>query len=111
MSIQQKKQNGILVVTLEGSLLGSPEVMELNGIFQKIGKEKQTHVIVDFGKVSLINSSALTQLIQGVAILKNAGGKLKLASLSSKVKELLERTRTAAMFEMYDSVQEAKESF
>jgi len=67
--------------------------------------------VIDLSKVGFVNSSGLGILISGLTTMRNGGGDLKLASISSKVEGLLSITKLNQIFEQHPSVEEALNSF
>jgi anti-sigma B factor antagonist len=58
-----------------------------------------------------MNSSGLGMLISGFTSVKNAGGALKLANATEKINSLLVITKLITIFDHYESVEEAVNSF
>jgi anti-sigma B factor antagonist len=72
------------------------------------GKKK---VIIDLSKVDWMNSTGLGILISGLTTMRNSDGELKLANVTDKIQSLLTITKLITVFECYDSVEEAVQSF
>jgi anti-sigma B factor antagonist len=68
-------------------------------------------ILVDLGKVSWINSTGLGILIAGYTSVQDAGGQFKLANISGRIESILMVTKLAAIFESYESEEEALASF
>ena len=58
-----------------------------------------------------MNSTGLGILVQSYTTLKNSDGRLKLARVTNKIESLLTITKLVTIFESYDTVEEAIESF
>jgi len=101
----------ISVIELEGNLMGGPDAAILNGKLHELIEAGKNNVVVDLGGVQFMNSSGLGQLIAGVRAMKDAGGTLKIANASAKISALIKITKLTSVFETYDSVQKALESF
>lgn len=73
MKIKEEKQGDALVCALEGeiNINNSPE---LRKAFDDLIKRNQLKVIVDFDRVTYIDSSGLAILIEMFQRLKKAGG-------------------------------------
>ncbi|HTX18633.1 MAG TPA: STAS domain-containing protein [Bacteroidota bacterium] len=111
MKFGAKEISGITVITLEGNVLGGPDATELNNTLHKLLDARKKKVVVDLKGVSSMNSSGLGMLIGGVTTMRNAKGDLKLACASEKIIRLLEVTKLLSVFEHYDSVKKAVESY
>jgi anti-sigma B factor antagonist len=101
----------ISVIELEGNLMGGPDAATLNGKLHELIEAGKNNVVVDLGGVQFMNSSGLGQLIAGVRAMKDVGGTLKIANASAKISALIKITKLTSIFETYDSVQKALESF
>ena len=99
------------VITLEGNVLGGPDAVELNNTLHKLIDAKKKKVVVDLKGVSSMNSSGLGMLIGGVTTMRNVKGDLKLACASEKILKLLEVTKLLTVFEQFDTVKKAIDSF
>ncbi len=111
MKLTTRDIGSVAVVTLDGTMLGGPDAAEINDTLHKLIDAKKKKVVIDLGAVTLMNSSGLGILIGGVTTMRNAGGDLKLAAVSPKVMNLLTITKLVAVFEVFDSVKKAVDSY
>lgn len=111
MSFKTSEVNNCAVIEFEGKVIGGPDAVSLNEKLHEFINTNKTNVIIDFGKVKFMNSSGLGMLISSLTTLRKAGGDLRIANQSEKIKELLEITQLASVFKQYSSVKEAAESF
>lgn len=111
MKFGTKDNSGVTIISLEGNVLGGPDAVELNNTLHKLIDARKKKVVVDLKGVSSMNSSGLGMLIGGVTTMRNAKGDLKLACASEKIIKLLEVTKLLSVFEHFDSVKKAVESF
>lgn len=100
-----------VVVDLKGNIMGGPEASELNTQLHNMVDQGKKHIVIDLGEVAFMNSSGLGMLISCLTTVKNAGGELKLANATEKIQSLLIITKLVQIFENYDSVAKAIESF
>jgi len=105
-----EKYNAV-VFTLKGKLLGGPGASEFNNTIRKYLNEGKKNIIVDLSGVSYVNSSGMGMLIRNYTTVINSGGKLKLAAINEKMRGLLSITKLNRIFEIYNSVNEAVDSF
>jgi len=68
-------------------------------------------VVVDLGKVKWFGSTALGSMMASYTSLKAADGEMKIARPSSKLETLFYQMKLQEVFETFDSVNEAVESF
>ncbi len=105
-------QQGVAtVISLQGNLMGGPDATGLNSQIHELLAAGKKNIVLDLEGVEFVNSSGLGMLIGGASTLKNAGGKLKLAHASEKIRTLIKITKLTPVFEHYDSVNAAVESF
>jgi anti-sigma B factor antagonist len=101
------QQGNITVIALEGNLMGGPDASTLNSTLHHLLEQGKKHVVLDLSKVQFINSSGLGLLIGGVNAMRSAGGSLKVAGASDKVRALIKITKLEPVFELYPTVAEA----
>jgi len=111
MDITQENINNTIVIRLEGNVMGGPEAVKLNEEINQLLDEKQKKLVLDLSKVNRMNSSGLGILINALTTFKQNGGELKLANMTGRVKGLLAITKLNTIFESYDTVDAALDSF
>jgi len=68
-------------------------------------------VVLNLRDVTYIDSGGLGTLVSLYTTAKNAGGALKLASLTQRVDDLLQVTKLVTIFEVFENEQAAVDSF
>ena len=68
-------------------------------------------MVINFEKVSYVDSSGLATIVEIFKKLRAYGGALKLVNLSPKVKGLFEITKLEKLFDISDDEEEAIKSF
>lgn len=111
MKIKTTEKYGAVVVELKGNIMGGPEAQDFRDLLHGLLEEEKKNVVVDLSNVKFMNSSGLGMLISGFTTMKNGGGILKLANATEKINSLLVITKLITIFEHFDSVDEAIESF
>ncbi len=111
MKFTTVERDTVTVIELQGNLMGGPDASSLNGKLHDLISQGKKRIIIDMGGVEFMNSSGLGLLIGGVTTMKTAGGGLKLAHVSEKIRELIRITKLTTLFEMYPTVDEAFASF
>ena len=105
-----EKYNAV-VVELKGNVMGGEDTKEFNELLHKLIDEGKKKVIVDLSDVKFMNSSGLGMLISGLTTMKRENGSLKLANVTEKIESLLIITKLITIFESFDNVDEAVNSF
>jgi anti-sigma B factor antagonist len=68
-------------------------------------------IILNLGEVTYLDSVGLSSVVAGYTSSRNAGGALKLLHLPRGVHQLLQITRLSTVFEIYEDLASAVESF
>jgi anti-sigma B factor antagonist len=111
MKIKETIQGKVAILSPSGNLMGGPDTQELHDHVKSLISDGINNVVIDLGKVKWMNSSGLGALIAVMTSLKNAGGSLKLASVTNKVNSLLMITQMIQIFETYATAERAAASF
>jgi anti-sigma B factor antagonist len=111
MKTKTTEKYGAVVIELKGNVMGGEDTKDFNELLHKFLDEGKSNIIVDLGDVKFMNSSGLGMLIGGLTTMKKANGSLKLARVTEKIESLLIITKLVTIFEFYDTVEEAVNSF
>ncbi len=106
-----REQQGTIILELKGKLVGGSLNGRMNQTLNNLLDQGKKNIVVDLSSVTHINSSGMGILISGYSKVKDNGGELKLANLTGKMKGLLSITKLNRIFETYNSVDEAVQSF
>jgi anti-sigma B factor antagonist len=111
MQFDVDERDGVAVVALAGDVMGGPDGAALHDRLQQLKHDGRRHVVVDLRAVRFMNSSGLGMLIGALTTMRNGGGDLRLARVGQRVHSLLVITKLAAVFQHFDTVEEAVASF
>lgn len=111
MKFKVAHQGTVTVISLQGNVMGGPDATTLNSQLHELMAAGKKQIVLDLAGVEFMNSSGLGMLIGGASKLKNAGGQLKLANASEKILALIKITKLSPLFEHYDTVKAAVDSF
>jgi anti-sigma B factor antagonist len=111
MKLNDRIQDDIVILEPKGKIMGGPDASLLHDKLHDYIEQNKKKVIIDLSKVDWMNSTGLGILISGLTTIRNNNGELKLANLTKKVQSLLTITKLVSVFEAYDSIDEAIESF
>ena len=101
-------ENGFLVVSLSGDLIGEENGPEIISELENFNGNGNLKVIIDISDVRYINSSGIGVLITLLTKVRNKGGELCLINPSESVQKLLIITKLQAIFKVFSSISEAK---
>ena len=111
MNISEQRIDDVIVLDLQGSLMGGPEAVSLNEAINRFLDEKSLKLVLDLNSVERVNSSGLGILIKALTTFKTNGGELKVANVSPSLMKLLVITKINTILETFDSVDAAVKSF
>jgi len=110
LDIQESVVEGVTVLTLKGRLT----VGESNGLREKVNQlvaASKFNLVMDLSTLDYIDSTGLGNLVIYYTSLKKQGGALKLVNLNKRNIELLLLTKLHTVFEVFDQVPDAVNSF
>jgi anti-sigma B factor antagonist len=110
MSFATKKQDGVVIMEIEGQLIvGNRQELKqkLLDELEKGGRK----FLIDFAKTGYIDSSGLGVLVSLSKKIREQGGDLRLANLNDDLKTLFELTKLDTLFKIADTRDKALASF
>jgi len=109
MEIEFEIQSGVGVLQIKGRLDAS-NASQLKTRFAE-HLDETTRFVLNLEKLEAIDSTGLGAIVSCLKNASEAGGDLKITSLQSKPRMVFEITRAYRIFDIYDSVDAAVESF
>jgi len=109
ISYEAIKEDGILILKIKGDLIGDEIGPRLVEVVSDAINDDIKICIIDLKDVRYISSSGIGVLITMLTKMRNVGGEVYLTSPSEHVKKLLIITKLNNIFNVFDSVEEAKE--
>src|SRR5438093_13675686 len=102
--------DGIVVADCAGRIVFGEETADLRDrIKALLGKDSR--IVLNLADVTYIDSGGLGTLVSVYITAHNGGGSVKLARLTQRVGDLLQVTKLLTVFEVYNSEDEAVQSF
>ncbi len=111
MSIQEKQIGSVTVVTVRGNLMGGKGTETVHNKIKEHIEAGCKMIVVDLSKIKWMNSQGLGMLMASLTTIRNNGGDLKIAGAAERVQNVFMVTKLVRVFETYDTVKEAVESF
>jgi anti-sigma B factor antagonist len=111
VELNTRQSGDVVVVDVSGRITlgeGSSVVRDEMRALTDNGNKK---VLLNLADVAYIDSSGIGELVAGYTTMANAGGNLKLLNLTKRVKDLLQITKLATVFEVHEDEDEAVRSF
>jgi anti-sigma B factor antagonist len=110
LTIEQITREDVVILTLGGRL----SFRESDDVFDRVralGAAGHSKVVLDLRNVSYVDSTGLGAIVGGYTSLTKLGGTLKLVNPNQRTVELLLMTQLNTLFEVFDDVQNAVNSF
>ena len=112
MEINRKQfKPGIVILELVGPLQMGVECTRFGLAIDQLLSEKQMRLVLDFTKVSKIDSGGVGKLVTCFSRFKSAGGVMHLAGIQGMVSGALRLTKVDRLMKMYPTVAEACDTF
>ena len=102
--------DGIVVVDCAGRIVFGEETAELRDQVKAL-ITAGSRIILNLAQVTYIDSGGLGTLVALYTTARNARGAVKLARLTQRVGDLLQVTKLLTVFEVFNSEEEAVQSF
>ena len=110
MNINIETKNGISICRTSGEITFSTSP-DLRNQLLKLIDQKINKIVMDMKEITYIDSSGMATLVEILQKIKAINGQLKLSQVPDKIKEILEMVRLKDIFEIYESEEEAINSF
>lgn len=110
MKFEDFLQDDVVVLEVSGKIMGGDETTMFHGKVHEYMEINKKNIVVDLAKVDWMNSVGLGMLISAFTTVKNGGGRLVLCNID-KIESILTITRLIAVFEHYESRDEAIKSY
>jgi len=110
MRIVTREKDGVVILDLQGKLMGGPDAEVFKGTIHKL-LEGRKKVVVNLHDIDWINSTGMGILISGYTTMRRSGGDLRLLNVSDKIQSILYVTKLNMIFKCYGDENEAVESF
>lgn len=102
--------DGIVVVDCAGRIVFGEETSELRDRVRSL-IASGSRIVLNLGEVTYIDSGGLGTLVALYTTARNSGASVKLAKLTKRVGDLLQVTKLLTVFEVYETEEEAVQSF
>jgi anti-sigma B factor antagonist len=109
--IVEKMVDGVLVLDCRGRITLGEETEALRNRVKQALEAGHARLLLDLGEITYVDSVGLSTLISSYTSVRKAGGDLKLLHLPRGVNQLLQITRLSTVFEIYDDLEAASQSF
>ena len=111
MKIKFREQNTIAILDVKGKLSGAPLNSRVYEAISQLIQLGKVNIILNLTEVTHIDALGAGDLVSSKIQAAKEAGNLKLASVSKKILDFLQKVDLQGYFEIYDEETEAIKSF
>ena len=111
MIIKSRKHNEVLILYPEGKITLGDGDQELGEAVRTALARGERKIIINFSKVTYLDSSGVGELVGCYTSIKGKGGELRICGMISKIFSLIKMTSLHSVFEVKDTEEEALAGF
>ena len=111
MNLKTEAHAAVMVILVREERLDAHNSDELKIEMNRLFESGTKDLLVDLKEVRFVDSSGLGVLISGYKNASTRQGSIKLCGLQAQVKSMFELTRLHRVFDIYNTVDEALESY
>lgn len=105
-----RRLGSAIIVDCYGRIVMGDETASLRQQVKELLDESR-QIVLNLADVQFIDSSGLGTLVGLYTSARNAGGEIRLAALTARVKDVLQITKLGSIFEFFDNAEQAADSF
>jgi len=111
MKIEIRKVNDVQILDISGQITLGEGTMVVRNTVRDILQAGGKKIILNLANVNYIDSSGVGELVSTYTTVTTHGGRMKLLSLTKKIRELLTVTKLLTVFEVSDNERTLLASF
>lgn len=111
MTITTREVSHVTIVDINGRITLGSETEALRATIRNLIAEGKKKIVLNLAQVDYIDSSGVGELVSSFTAVRNAGGDLKLLSLTKKVHDVLNVTKLYTVFDIKEDEFNAVKSF
>jgi anti-sigma B factor antagonist len=111
MTITTREVSHVTIVDINGRITLGDETGKLRDTIRQLIDAGKKKIVLNLAQVDYIDSSGVGELVSNYTTVRNAGGELKLLSLTKKVQDVLHVTKLYTVFDIKDDEFNAVKSF
>ncbi|HYM74792.1 MAG TPA: STAS domain-containing protein [Candidatus Dormibacteraeota bacterium] len=111
IKIDSREVAHVTILDVHGRIVLGEEIHTLRDAVRNLVAEGKKKIILNLADVDYLDSSGVGELVGAFTTVRNAGGELKLLSLTQKVHDVLHVTKLYTVFDIRDDEFTAVKSF
>lgn len=110
LKIEKRATQGVAILACHGRIMFGDEANLLRSVLRDVLATNR-RVVVDLADVNHLDSGGLGMLVGVRSTAKADGAEIKLSGMGQRLRDVLQITKLATVFDVYDTEQQAIESF
>jgi anti-sigma B factor antagonist len=106
LKIEKRRVDGGTVISCQGRIMFGEEANALRDFLKQVLSETP-RVVLNLAGITYIDSGGLGTLVGVYSSARGTGADIKLTGLGQRLRDVLQITKLATVFEVFDSEQEA----
>jgi anti-anti-sigma factor len=111
MILTHRQLQGVTIINPEGKITLGDGDQELGEAVRGVLDQGCRKVIINFSKVSYLDSSGVGELVGCYTSIKNKGGELRVCGMNSRIYNLITMTSLHTVFDVKDTEEESLAGF
>jgi anti-anti-sigma factor len=111
MKITERTVSNVLVLDLDGKLAMGEGDLEFREHIMKVLESGQKNILLNFNKVSRLDSSGLGEMVRAITTCLRYEAKLKVCAVPSRIMDLLQSVRLSGALNVHPDEASALASF
>ena len=111
MKLTSRTHNDIVILHPEGKITLGDGDQELGEAVRTTLEQGSRKIIINFSKVSYLDSSGVGELVGCYTSVKGKGGELRICGMNSRIFSLITMTSLHSVFDVKDTEEEALAGF
>jgi anti-sigma B factor antagonist len=102
VELTNRQVGDVTVIDAKGRITLGEGSSDFRDTIKELVAKGQKNILVNLAQITYIDSSGIGEMVSGYTTVANAGGKLKLLSLTKRIHDLLQITKLYTVFDVYD---------
>ncbi|HNX95183.1 MAG TPA: STAS domain-containing protein [Holophaga sp.] len=111
MNITIRQEKDVTILYPEGKITLGDGDQELGEAVRQTLEDGARKIIINFTKISYLDSSGVGELVGCYTSIKNKGGELRICGMNSRIFGLIKMTSLHSVFEVKDTEEDALAGF